>query len=140
MQILQTILLGIVGFAGGLAVAAGEVAFITILGIVPRMTDRLGLAGHIKKFETLIAVGAFTGNIVSVYSPRLPVGIAGMVFLGGFAGVFVGLLIMALAETLKIIPILCQRSSLEWGLPVIVISIAAGKALGSFYQLVIIGT
>lgn len=139
MQILENIILCIVGFGGGLAVAAGEVAFITILGIVPRMADRLGLAEHTRKFETLIALGAFAGGIISVYQWNLPMGVVGMAVFGLFSGVFVGLLLMALAETLKILPILCLRSKLEWGLPVVVISIAIGKALGSFYQLFICG-
>ncbi|MDD7402362.1 MAG: stage V sporulation protein AB [Butyribacter sp.] len=132
---LQNIVLAFIGFAGGISVAGGVFAFISILGIVPRMADRLGIASHIYQMETLIAVGGVTGCIISVFEVPFAVGITGMILIGFFAGIFVGTLAMALAETLKVIPVLCQRTSLRMGLPVIITAMALGKALGSLYQL-----
>lgn len=56
-----------------------------------------------------------------------------------FAGIFVGSLAMSLAESLKVIPIMFKRTKLATGIPVIVVMIALGKGLGTFYQLFICG-
>ena len=44
-----------------------------------------------------------------------------------------------LAESLKVIPIMFKRTRLKTGIPVIVVMIALGKGLGTFYQLFICG-
>ena len=135
MQIIQTILLSIIGFSGGLAVAGGVFAFISVLGIIPRLADRLGLASHIYQMETVVAIGGIAGSFMTVFQIHLGIGIIGLAIFGLFAGVFVGSLAMALAETLKVIPVLCQRTKLRMGIPVLISVLGFGKALGSLYQL-----
>ncbi len=135
MEIIQNILLIIIGFAGGFAVAGGVFAFISILGINPRMADRMGLASHIYQVETIIALGGISGSVISVFQVHLGIGMAGLIMTGLFSGIFVGALAMALAETLKVIPTLCQRTKLKFGIPIIITALAVGKALGSLYQL-----
>lgn len=135
MEIIQNIIMAVMGFAGGLAVAGGVFAFISILGIIPRMADRMGLASHIYQIETIIAIGGLSGCILSIYQVHIGVGSFGMLLIGTFSGIFVGTLAMALAETLKVIPVLCQRANVRLGLPVIITALAVGKALGSLYQL-----
>ena len=41
MEIIQEVALAIIGFAGGVSVAAGTFALITALGIVPRLAARM---------------------------------------------------------------------------------------------------
>lgn len=135
MEILQNILLSIIGFSGGVAVAGGVFAFISILGIIPRMADRLGIASHIYQMETVIAIGGVAGCLLTVFQIHLGIGIIGLIIVGLFAGIFVGALAMALAETLKVIPVLCQRANLRLGLPALIVALGLGKALGSLYQL-----
>jgi hypothetical protein len=135
MQIIQNIVLTVIGFSGGVAVAGGVFAFISILGIIPRMADRLGLASHIYQMETVIAIGGIVGSFMSVFQVHIGMGMVGLAIYGLFAGVFVGSLAMALAETLKVIPVLCQRTNLRLGIPVLIASLGLGKALGSLYQL-----
>lgn len=134
-EIVQWIVLALIGFSGGLAVAGGVFAFISMLKIIPRLADRLGQASRIYQVETLIALGGLTGAILTVYQVHFPVGWTGMILFGLFAGIFVGCLAMALAETLKVIPILFQRLSLMTGLPVVITVMALGKMIGSFVQL-----
>lgn len=135
MEYIQNAVLILIGFAGGVSVAGGVFAFISILGIIPRIADRLGIASHIYQMETVIAVGGVAGCLISVFQIHIAIGMAGVIFSGLFSGIFVGTLAMALAETLKVIPVLCQRTNLKMGIPVIITSLALGKALGSLYQL-----
>ncbi len=135
IEVVQWIILGIVGFAGGLAVAGGVFAFISMLKVIPRLADRLGQASRVYQIETTIALGGLAGSVLTVYQVHVAVGWVGMTIFGLFAGVFVGCLAMALAETLKVIPVLCQRLNLNTGLPVVITAMALGKMVGSFVQL-----
>ena len=67
MEIIQEVALAIIGFAGGVSVAAGTFALITALGIVPRLAARMGVAGHVYKLESVIVLGGTIGSLLSVY-------------------------------------------------------------------------
>lgn len=128
-------LLGFIGFAGGIAVAGGVFAFISILQMLPRLACCLRDASHTYQMETCIFLGGMSGCILTVFSVEMPLGSIGLALMGLFAGVFVGCLSMALAESLKVFPILIQRTKMCVGLPWLVVAMALGKAAGSFYQM-----
>lgn len=133
--ILKMCLLGVIGFAGGITVAGGVFAFISILEMIPRIGDRLGQASRVYQIETCIFLGGLAGCLMSVFDFKFYLGSIGLFLFGLFAGVFVGCLAMALAETLKVIPVLVQRTKLTKGLPALITAMAIGKALGAFYQM-----
>ena len=139
MEIIQKIILMVIGVAGGVAVAGGTFALITILGIIPRFADRFGISKYIYQMETAIALGGTAGRLVTVFKWHIPIGSLGMAVFGIFAGVFIGSLAMSLAENLKVIPIAYDRMKLKTGLQSVVVAIALGKGLAAFYQLFIIG-
>ncbi|MDO4166190.1 MAG: stage V sporulation protein AB [Eubacteriales bacterium] len=135
----MNILLAIIGLASGFAVASGVFALVTILGIIPRLCDRLGLATDTHLMETIITVGGTVGSIITIFRISMPFGICFLAVIGLFAGIYIGSLAMALAETLKVVPILCQRTNLKLGIAVIITAIALGKGFGTFYQLFLMG-
>ena len=132
MEIIQEVALAIIGFAGGVSVAAGTFALITALGIVPRLAARMGVAGHVYKLESVIVLGGMIGSLLSVYHFPMRIGDVGLVI---FAGIFVGCLSMALAEAVKVFPVLCQRINLSYGIYLLIFMMAAGKFLGTLYQM-----
>ena len=131
MEIIQEVALAIIGFAGGVSVAAGTFALITALGIVPRLAARMGVAGHVYKLESVIVLGGTIGSLLSVYHFPMRIGDVGLVIFGIFAGIFVGCLVMSLAETLKALPVISRRIYLAVGLQYLILSIALGKLAGS---------
>lgn len=137
MTLIKNILLIIIGLSAGGIISGGIFAFITMIGIIPRLTFRTGTAKSISYVEDAVMLGGILGNVFSVFSPRVPVGIIGLILFGFFAGNFVGCLALALAEALKVIPVFVRRMKLTKGMPVILFVIAIAKALGSFYQLYI---
>lgn len=132
---MQYIILAVIGFAGGIAVAGGVFAFISILEMIPRLTDRLGQACRTYQIENCIFLGGMAGCLVTVFHVSVPGGVVCLALFGLFAGVFIGCLAMALAETLKVIPVLVQRTKLKSGIQWLIAAMAVGKALGCFYQL-----
>ena len=128
---LGLIITGITGLCGGAVVAAALSAFIIGLGIIPRYA---GIT-HILLYEDFLVLGCILGNLVSVYSLKVPVGSLGTGFTGLFFGIFLGSWIIALGEVVNAFAIAARRLGIHKGAVLIIISIAAGKILGSLLQL-----
>ena len=132
----RQILLGLAGLAAGCVTAAGVFAFITAIGLVQRLAAKTGTAHRISWYEDCFILGGTLGNLVYFYSFPIPGGqlfgaVAGLAY-----GVFVGCLIMSLAETLDAFPVLCRRLKLSEGMGWLVFSLALGKCLGSFFYFI----
>lgn len=119
----------------GSAIAAGYVAFITLLGVFQKLIEKYKAAGYIKAIETTIIAGVTLFNIVSLYNLPLPLGLWGLSIFNIIGGIFVGCLAGALAETLNIFPILSRRFKIRTWLPYVLIAAGIGKAIGSIIQL-----
>ena len=134
MTLIENVFLGFLGLSFGLTVSAGVFAFITMLDVIPRLTHRTGTAAHLYGYENTIILGGILGNLFSIYGFSLPVGMVGVVSFGLFSGIFIGCLAMALAESLRVIPIFVKRLKMKEGLPIILIAIALGKLVGTILQ------
>lgn len=134
MIVIKWLFLSLVGLSSGFAVAAGVFAFITMLGVVPRLTARTKTEKHLICYERMIILGGTLGNIWMLFSVKVPGTIVLLAIFGLGAGVFVGCLAMALAEMLRIIPIFSNRLQLKEGFPILIVSLAVGKFLGVLYQ------
>ena len=119
----------------GSAIAAGYVAFITLLGVFQKLIEKYKAAKYIKAVETTIIAGVTLFNLVSLYELTLPLGIWGLSIFNIIGGIFVGCLAGALAETLNIFPILSRRFKIRTWLPYVLIAAGIGKAIGSIIQL-----
>lgn len=128
-------LLAISGFAGGLVVAAGVFAFITLLGVVNRLASKTSTAKHIVIYENMVILGGILGNTWFVYQWDIPFGMIGLILFGLFSGMFIGCQAMAIAEVLDVIPVFAKRVKIKYGMPYVVATIAMGKAVGAFFQL-----
>lgn len=128
------LLLALIGLASGFGVSCGIFAFIMSLGIVERLSAVTSTNKYAKLYESVILCGAISGNILSIFKPAIPLGLFGSGFLGLFAGVFTGILSIALVETLKSIPIMFRRANIHKGLGTVILCIALGKMCGSLLQ------
>ena len=128
---MEQVLVALTGFASGFIVAGGVVALMVGLGIITRFIGVSHTAEHVKYYEDAILLGAVAGTILTVFEVRLHTGIWILVLGGLFMGIFVGGWIMALAEVINVFPVYCRRLGITKGLSWIVITMAAGKILGS---------
>lgn len=131
----EFLLMGFFGLAAGGIIAAGVFAFLAIIGVFPRLIGKTRTKKQVMLFETCIITGGILGNLVDLYEFPLPMGLVlGNVFFGVFGiavGIFVGCLVMSLAETLNALPVLTRRIHLAVGLQYIILAVAVGKACGS---------
>lgn len=121
------------GIAAGGVIAAGVFAFLAMIGIFPRMLSAAGAGKRAAFLENFLILGGIWGNVMDLWHPHVPIG--GNLLLaayGFFMGIFVGSLVMSLAETLKAIPVLNRRIRLRTGLPYVITAIALGKSFGAW--------
>lgn len=135
MTLVKNAVAFLIAAAGGGVVSGGVFALISLIGVIPRLASRTKTAHYISVYESCVIWGGILGNTAFVFEWQLPGGIPGLFVFGLFCGIYVGCFAMALAETLKVIPIFAMRVRLVQGIPYIVLAIATGKMLGSYYQM-----
>ena len=128
---LKYLFLIVCGFSAGATIAAGLFAFITTIGVIPRLAGKTHTAGASRLYEDLIVMGAGLGNGAQLFGWKLFGGNPFMIVFGLSAGIFVGCLIMSLAETLDAIPIMNRRMRLAVGFQFMILSLALGKCAGA---------
>lgn len=133
------VLMILIGFASGTVIAGGVFAFITIIGIVPRIAQKTGTQKYMAIYESSITVGGILGTSTIYIDYYLPIGSLLVAFYSLALGIFVGSLAVALAETIDVIPILSRRAGLQKGIAVFVITIALGKMIGSILYYIVPG-
>ena len=127
----------LVGVSAGAAASAGVFALITVIGILPRWAGHTRTARHVSLYEWSVILGGTAGLLLffisaSLRNPSLPGKEILEAAAGLFMGIFVGGLIMSLAEVLDVFPILLRRGRIQSGIPWMVLSIGIGKMLGAY--------
>ncbi|MCD8012881.1 MAG: stage V sporulation protein AB [Lachnospiraceae bacterium] len=126
------ILITIIGFSAGFLIAGGVVSVMVGLGILTRFIGLTHTARQILWYEDAILLGGVCGAVVTVFDFEFAVGVWLPALAGLFIGVFVGGWIMALAELVDIFPVYSKRFGITRGAGWFVITLAAGKIVGSF--------
>ncbi|WP_078382717.1 stage V sporulation protein AB [Sutcliffiella halmapala] len=122
------------GLAGGLAVGSGFVAFLTVLGIIPRLTQLTKTTSYVYGYEWGVIGGALFGSWISLNNVAFHLPSILAVPIGLFCGIFVGLLAAALTEVLNVLPILAKRIGVDGQIVILLMAIVFGKIVGSLYH------
>ncbi|RJS62469.1 stage V sporulation protein AB [Bacillus sp. PK3_68] len=134
MALLRDLFVAWVGFAGGLAVGAGYVGFITVLGIIPRLMQITKTWKKIRSYEWAIILGVMAGTLVSFVPVALGLPALLLVPVGLLSGIFIGLLAAALTEVLNVFPILAKRIGVHEYIIALMMALALGKVAGSLFH------
>jgi stage V sporulation protein AB len=123
-----------IGFSGGLAVGAGFVAFLTILGIIPRLMQLTKTLSFIRFYECGVLLGALVGCWFSLSDVHFSMSAFWLMPMGLLDGIFIGMLAAALTEVLNVIPILAKRVGMERNIIILLMAIVFGKIVGSLFH------
>lgn len=134
MIAIKWLVLAFLGLCSGFAVSAGVFAFITMLGIVPRLASRTHTGKRIICYENMIILGGTLGNIWFLFEIPIPGTWILSSLYGLCSGIYVGCLAMALAEMLRLLPIFVNRLQIKEGFPLIITGLALGKLAGTLFQ------
>ncbi|MEE6451792.1 stage V sporulation protein AB [Gottfriedia acidiceleris] len=123
-----------VGFSGGIAVGTGFVAFLSVIGIIPRLTQLTKTVKKIRAYEFAVILGAIFGCWISLRNTVFNLPNIFSVFIGLLAGIFIGMLAAALTEVLNVFPILAKRIGIQKKIVYLLMAIALGKVFGSLFH------
>jgi stage V sporulation protein AB len=123
-----------IGLAGGLAVGSGFVAFLTVLGIIPRLTQLSKTMKMIRYYEWAVVLGALSGVMATLRDPILGISSLFLIPLGLTGGIFYGMLAGALTEVLNVFPVLAKRLGIDGKIIILIMAIVLGKIFGSIFQ------
>ncbi|WP_368985257.1 stage V sporulation protein AB [Caldifermentibacillus hisashii] len=123
-----------VGLACGFAVGAGFVAFITVLGIIPRLMQLTKSMKMILFYEWAVTLGVLVGTVFGLQNIYLGLPKFFVMIIGLFHGVFVGMLAAALYEAINVLPLIFKRIHLEDRLLYLLAALVLGKILGSLFH------
>lgn len=153
-MIAKDILLGIMGFSFGLLAAAGVFTVLVAVGLVPRFAGKTHTADKAFLYEEMVVAGTIVGGFFSIFErygligtflrERFPLysnaweilGSGVLVLFGGFSGMFIGCLALAIAEILDSIPIFARRFSFRHGIGLAILAMAAGKVTGALFYFI----
>lgn len=134
MMFIKVALLIIIGLSGGLAVGSGFVAFLTLLGVAPRLTQLTKTKRFIRHYTWALVIGAQVGTWISMYNLTIDQSRFLLIPIGLLAGMFIGMLAAALTEVLNVIPILSKRIGMYDRIAILLMALALGKVFGSLFQ------
>lgn len=133
MLLIHAILL-LIGLGGGVAVGSGFVAFITVLDIIPRLTQLTRSHRYIRSYEWALIGGTVSFTLTDFYSLSIHLSTVSTAFLGMLAGIFVGTLAAGLTEVLNVFPILAKRLQVDQQMILFLMAMVFGKTIGSLVQ------
>ena len=110
-MLIRYAMLAIACFASGVAISGGYFAFISMIGIFPKLLEKVKGARYYLLIECLLAYGAALANLIYVFKISVPVTWVGYTIICLFGGIFVGCLAGALTEVLNVIPLAARRFS-----------------------------
>lgn len=120
------------GLCAGCLIAASFLAFLSMLGVIPRLAGLTKSMKYARMYENFVALGGIAGTLIFIYRWPIRMGYPLLIIYGLFGGIFVGCMIAALAETIKSLPIFSRRLKLRSGIPYVIYGIALGKMFGCY--------
>jgi stage V sporulation protein AB len=133
-MVIKIIFVIIVGLACGFAVGAGFVAFITVLGIIPRLMQLTKSMKMILFYEWAVTLGVLVGTVFGLQNIYLGLPKFFVMIIGLFHGIFVGMLAAALYEAINVLPLIFKRIHLDDRLLYLLAALVLGKILGSLFH------
>ena len=125
------LLLVTIALSGGAVVGSAAAAFVTLLDIVPRLSQLTNTAKKITLYEKVIVISMSLISFMTLLHKSIKVDYLILAPIGLILGVFVGMLASALAEVLNVMPVLIRRLNIDGYIYPVLLSIALGKVVGS---------
>lgn len=134
------VIIVLLGLAGGVVVGSALVAFLTVLDVIPRLTQITRSFKYIYAYEFAIVSGAVFWTLTDFLEWQFHLPIWTTMLCGLFAGCFIGLLAAGLTEVLNVIPILAKRVGISNYLLWLLLAMVLGKIFGSLFDWIVFQT
>ena len=129
----KAILMSLIGVSAGITVGSAAAAFLTLLKIVPRLTQVTETGGYIRLFQYTINLSATIFSFIYFSDFNLRLSKYLCIPVGLLMGMFLGLFASALAEVLNVVPVFAKKFKVKHELKFIIAALICGKVVGSLY-------
>jgi len=127
----MTVLGALVSLGHGMAVGAAAALVIGVLGLVPQCAAVTGTRRFIPLFGWMVCLGAFAAAVFHLCGfSGAPGALPLLALFSLLAGIYLGVVLSALAEVLNIFPALSGKLKLAACIRMLVFVLAVGKVLG----------
>ncbi len=133
-EIIVNFFQALIGFSGGIAVGAGFVAFLTVLGVIPRMVQLTKRKKLVKVYGACVLIASIFGTFISFANISWDQPTIMLIVWGLLHGIFNGMLAAALTEVLNVFPVLSKRIGMDDYLLFLLMAFVFGKIAGSLFQ------
>ncbi|HIT73902.1 MAG TPA: stage V sporulation protein AB [Candidatus Fimicola cottocaccae] len=123
------------GLSSGVVISGGVFAFIAMIGIVPRMAQKTKTVSRIPLYEDIIVIGGILGTVLTFININIGNFEILLPIFSFLTGIFVGILAIALAEVLNVMPVFRRRLRILKGIWAFILAMALGKMAGVFISL-----
>lgn len=129
----------IMGLCAGFATAASYVAFITMIGFLPKCAAKTKTAGECILYENCLILGILFSTFLQFFLTYKSAGYDAallppkfisyiiLILIGTFGGIYTGFLIGGLSEIINIFPVFAKKTHTTKTISYGVISLALGK-------------
>lgn len=140
------ILLILSGLAAGFVTAAAYVAFISMLGIFPKIAAKTKTAGECILYENCLIIGILISTLLQFFTsfssagfqegtlPPTAIGFLLLALIGLFGGIYIGFLIGGLSEVLNVIPTYARIAHIKKNISYTIYFLALGKGMFTLIQ------
>nr|WP_306432282.1 stage V sporulation protein AB [Wansuia hejianensis] len=119
--------------SGGVVAGGALAAFITLLQLLPRLTQVTNTRKYVRLYQYIFTIGSLASTIMYFSSYHFNLKRSVVIIVGIFIGIFIGSFSSALAEVLNVIPVLAKKFKIKNEIKYIIYVLALGKVLGSLY-------
>lgn len=133
-MIIKILVVLFIGAAWGITVGAGYVAFLTVFGIIPRLTQLTKTGSKIHSYEWSVVCGAVCGTFLFLREPSFSISSLVLIVMGLAGGIYIGMIAAALTEVLNVFPLLAKRVGMDDRLLVLMMALVFGKIFGSLFH------
>lgn len=127
----------VIGLGSGIIVGSGFVAFLAVLGIIPRLVQISKFQASLLSCQNSVILGAILGLILTFTDWTVQIPKIVLILWGIAHGMFVGMLAAALTEILNVFPIIMKRIRLDYFIQGLIMALVIGKIIGSLFHWII---
>ncbi len=132
MKSISIIITTLLSFSTGITVASAILAFLSVIGLLPRFISKSKTTKKIISYENIIVVAGFISAVIYCFNINFNFGKIIMWYYMFFLGIFIGSLAVCLTEIIDVIPIVIRFTNIKGKIKYIILTIAIGKSLGAF--------
>ncbi len=121
-----------ISFATGAVISSAIFAFLTVIGLIPRLILKTKTEKHISLYENVIILSGLMTSLTYTLHLSFPSPVIFVWYILFCLGVYTGSLAVCLTEVMDILPIIVRKFGMDNDTKLLMVLIGIGKGLGAF--------